>query len=357
MKALFLCKAYQKPEAAHYQHGLVVLAEGMQEEGLTFFGNIDYWQTEKGFLIQKAPFGYTPDVVICQQSYSLDTSADMSLLAGSVLIDLADGYHSQATDSANVIFHRILRSHYNDDLPYLPNVRPWFFGLSNRIIKGIDEGKKGPFPESKTILHNYRVAHEIRDFALAMLNKQFTKANSKTELIQRFSEGQTGDQLQGDSLLNWAQSGRRHDPAFYSYLSEYAFTLAFGGFMWERPRVINLPKVAKHIAKLFYLKALNTPSQYYTLYNWDSWRFWEVLYSASIPIHFNLDAWGCRLPVMPEAGIHYLGVKEYDFKDTIERIDNLTMDDMGAISAAGTVFALKHYSPQASLSHFKQAIL
>jgi hypothetical protein len=60
---------------------------------------------------------------------------------------------------------------------------------------------------------------------------------------------------------------------------------------------------------------------------------------------------------MPEAGIHYLGVKEYDFKDTIERIDNLTMDDMGAISAAGTVFALKHYSPQAALGHFKQAIL
>jgi|GEM_PF-3859851 len=356
MKALFLVLPSGPPERSNYQHSVVQLAEGMQAAGWEFYGTIPYWAPDGQPLLKAAPAGFSPDYIICDHTYALASEADPGGMQGSILIDLADGYRSLATDHTKGVFKRILRAHYHADIPYVPQVRPWFFGLTNRMRQGVDATYNQEPAQNKIILHNFRVEHELRDFALFMLAKRLQEQKSGWQLKARLSDNEAGTTLHGLDYQYWALSGRRHDPAFYQMLGQHPLSLAFGGYMWESPAVLAFPDWAKKLAKLWWLKLQKAPASFYTLYNYDSWRFWEVMYAASVPVHLDLAAWGCTLPVMPIAGQHYIGVQGYDFAKTVTQIDSLSQEQIRYISMAGRQFAQEHYGPEGALRHFLAAV-
>ena len=96
--------------------------------------------------------------------------------------------------------------------------------------------------------------------------------------------------------------------------------------------------------------SLNTSflSSNHSIFQFDSWRFWESLYSKSIPLTYDFRHWNCELPVIPENGLHYLGVKNLNFENLISKIREMSVEEYGHISETGQAWVLKHYSPKPS---------
>lgn len=60
LKVFFYCRALGPPEATAYHHAMICLAEGFQALGISFYSNLDYWQTSPDR--QDYLFQHNPDV-------------------------------------------------------------------------------------------------------------------------------------------------------------------------------------------------------------------------------------------------------------------------------------------------------
>ena len=60
LKVFFYCRALGPPEATAYHHAMICLAEGFHALGISFYSNLDYWQTSPDR--QDYLFQHNPDV-------------------------------------------------------------------------------------------------------------------------------------------------------------------------------------------------------------------------------------------------------------------------------------------------------
>ena len=129
---------------------------------------------------------------------------------------------------------------------------------------------------------------------------------------------------------------------------------AFGGYYEYKPLLYQPYDLIKKIRRkvyYFYSKILSLLkkdiSPAYFIFQYDNFRFWEVLYSGSCPINVNFESWSLKLPVTPKDGVHYLGINRFDFKEFSNRIEKLSKSEIKLIGETGREWALEHYSPVA----------
>ncbi|MGV3464691.1 MAG: hypothetical protein ACO1OT_05295, partial [Heyndrickxia sp.] len=79
---------------------------------------------------------------------------------------------------------------------------------------------------------------------------------------------------------------------------------------------------------------------------WDSWRFWESLCAACIPIHVDLEKYGVELPIMPNNWQHYIGIDLDNLNRDIERIAQ--DPSVKSIGLQGRKWMIVNYSPKTS---------
>lgn len=323
----FFVAPYLEPTRANYQHGIIALAEGLRELGIPFVGNIDYWYdvNADGYLIQRSddPF----EIGIYAHGYVIAHPDDLGTCRIKVLVDMADGFLGAIDKIVPAQFTIYLKAHFNRYFSYPRNVYPWAFGLTSRMMEAIDTSRSGMNMIDAALL-SFRVDHPLRGL--------FTEALRNTSLeIVPFS--QRAD-LAYEYPHYWAQSGRRHDDQFFEAVNNHQYVLAYGGYFCLKP---TMPRLIKSIVyRLEKRGLLQVNSLIHTIYQYDSWRFWESLYGDSIPIHANLDDWGLELPVMPIANKHYLSV---DLKGRSAIGGNI---DLAQISADGKQFAKDYFSPR-----------
>jgi len=336
MRIYFFPSEHGTPENASYEHCMVALAEGLQSLGYEVAGFRNYWPSKNNWLIPKteeSPEDF--DVVVISNEWlhrynSLPNEYIKLKNPRKIYIDASDGWKTDAIINNDWPADLILRTHYVQSHKYHKKVKPWAFGLTNRIINAI-ETVKPLAKRNKSIVCNFRVGHPVRDYFTATLKKL---------LSHDFYWDTSIDTNPPEDSINkkyWELTGRRHYPQFYEKLNNSILCAAFGGYFCP-----SLPNsVSTFYGRLNYklIQSLKIPT--HTLGQFDSWRFWESLISGCITIHVDLNYYHCLLPVMPENSTDYLGITAKTKKEEFREILNYLLYNNN-----GRNWALAYYSPK-----------
>jgi len=345
------------PEKAGYEHQSIVLAEGFEELGIQTLCNVNLWQktiNENDFLIKKVEdtsIYKDCDVVIFSSniySYQKQDLLPKELFTKVrnyklVFIDSSDGL---ITPGLNVEIQEnvdiVLKSHYTKANSFPGNFKPWQFGISNRIINAVK-----PFPfltREKKIMVNFRVKHNLRDVVqkeiLPIIEEKFA-LDTTTDSLNDV------ENISATDLLYWEQTGRRHYPTYYNRLARNMACASFGG---------ELIKVYNHNNSNYSVNILNElrkiiSGKRYSIYQFDSWRFWEALVAGCCTFHVDFNKFGFVLPVNPVNQKHYFGSDIFNPFQTKKfmKHDYSYFED---ISSSGREWVLDNYSPKKVAERF-----
>ena len=349
----FFLRQFRTAGDAGYQHRSIALAEGLRSLGVPVFANINYWRLGQGsaetlFHDEPSVRPQDCDVVVAEHVYYdaergfPDAFFSPRRSYRTVFIDAADGWRTASMPSYRKGIDLVLRCHYNSRFEYGTNVRPWAFGLSERILREVED-PTGHERRKKTLLCNHRAPHPVRRLAeerfIPLLNEDFV-------IDREVDDSPPSDPY--DRLM-WEQSGRRHHPAYYNRLKTSLACSAFGGYF--------VPSFARSLDSPFLRIAHKAVSvlrfSTRTVAQFDSWRFWESLAAGCVTFHIDLEHYGCRFPVMPTNGRHYVGIDLARLEAGVSRIRDGTVDLIGL---AGKQWAIDHYSPVASAKRLLQYV-
>ncbi|MEQ9304323.1 MAG: hypothetical protein RJQ14_10455 [Marinoscillum sp.] len=317
----------------------MAIAEGLKALKVPFIGNIDYWyDLERMEYLIPEDNESTFDIAVFSHHFATrnDTSKITATLR--VVTDLCDGHHGCMDLIGVSNFDLYLKAHYNKNFKYKDNVYPWAFGLTERIMNVIDDNSLSEKHYESTVLDTFRVFHPLREKLLKMMK------NSGL-IINQYEEYQPDE----DYPSYCAQTGRRHSVSYYNELNSSTFCLAFGGYFCIKPL---LPRIAKSIIyRLLDKHNLLIHPFLHTITQFDSWRFWESMYSQSIPIHVNLDDWGLVLPVQPQPYVHYVPTSINKFQ-----LVDLSVHQLETLSQNSKNFAFENYAPIPTANRFLNLI-
>lgn len=348
----FFCCEQGPPEAARYQYGIVPLAEGLADLGFDFYANTNYWpldRTNRRFLFRGESHVHYEDcdVVVLNDRwfrYGREMPKDLFRRGRryiTVYIDCADGAFTHTFSREWRKFDFIFRAHYNKRIIFMPgNVRPWAFGLTNRIIAATREGKEWEAREN-ILIWNFRTEHPVRKMVRSVLYPFLAEIFTIDNATDEFSFPPEDP----DALFEWQKTGRRHYPSYYEKLKRSRAVACFGGKYAHRFAYPTLFR--KMVSRYEHILSLGSG----ILYQWDSFRLWEAFAAGCVAFHVDLEKEGCVLPVMPKNGIHYIGVDLTDLKSAREHIMSL-LPHLGQIARGGKQWALEHYSPVAIAKRF-----
>lgn len=359
----FFIQPYVKPQMANYAHCALSIAEGFKELGVTYYGNIDYWNPNgEGYTIKQAPEGYEFDVAIYADDFLMQHRHDMEEHLSPVFNVLTDssGFPwmrewtptKTATDLQAVLnrpefglFDLVLRSHCTGWFHYPSNSAPWAFGLTNRLIELADRYRNQELLPQ--VAMNFRILHDARKEFVTRLNPLI---GDRLPVINQITEGlETQQKAVKDTQEQyyWDHTGRRHSNDYYKFIGQSQFTYSFGG-------LVDFPYPGKPLLQQFHrysrflktrLGLPNSAASDLIIYQHDSWRFWEVMASNSIPVHMDYNDWQLVLPVYPENGKHYIGVKRFDLQATADIMLNSSASQLEAIARDGRAWVMEHYAP------------
>lgn len=340
-----------------YFHDCVALAEGFRELGIEFRGNINYWQEVETstFLIQQAEDTFRSTINIFSIYYFQNNPKKYSEISPdhiNIVIDTNDGIGLSCYLPELQNVDLILRAHYHRDQSYPKFVKPWAFGLTQRIISQLR--KSDTLQPEERVFSSFRHDHNIRRLALA----QMTPVLKQRYVIYE----KTSQSTIVEDQLTHEQTKGRHDREYFQRLNQSLLTYCFGGnYQLKMPLYRDLPsklrkkwiqtkeKLLKQLAQPQtydeYLDFIARYQQQYYINQFDSWRFWEALVSNSVPIHLDFEENGFILPMMPENFKHYWGVTKLDYEQSAIALLEADRDHLETIAFEGKQWALAHYSP------------
>ncbi len=346
----------------YYQHGLVCLGEGLKALGIEFYANVNFWlpAPDAPYLFRYDP-NVTPDdcdlVIINefwweQKSQFAKSLCDTERLLRkdrphqTILISLSsDNPRTNFLEAELERFDHYFKSHITKSTPLFPNTHSFPFGLSERIIKELENVL--PYSErNHNLLVNSRGFnygdHSLRNYIQTHF---LPKINS---IIPLESKVITDARDRGAyHALQWAQTSGRHNPGYYELLLSTTTCSTFGGYF-----ISPFPRHPWTILGRGFRKAISKLGwKTQRIVQWDSWRFWEAMAAGCVPIHLDFEKYGFMLPVMPENWQHYIGIDLDNIDRSIELI-NQNLDRLPEISAAGRAWALENYSPIAIAKRF-----
>lgn len=343
----------------HYYHEIIALAEGFTNLGYKVIGNVNYWfQPENQEYLIKEDNWTGFDLAIYDYRYVRSFAhllfrknyPNFDFSKKHVLVDRNDWINPIWEQKEHYkIFDLIVAGNLYNNIKYPDNVKPWAIGLTNRIINQIDKTYNPNTDLTMAIGTNFRVPHNLR-----MKLHNGLKENIKNIRIQDyFTEAPEKNENSLDYLY-WLSSTGRHNPKYYTYLNSVLLFSSYGGYYEYKPvlyQPYNFIKKIKRKPYYFYSKLLAalkkdiSPACF--IFQYDNFRFWEVLYSRSCPINVNYESWSLKLSVNPEEGVHYLGINNFNFKEFSSRLEKLSIDEIKSIGEAGREWVFEHYSPLA----------
>ena len=366
---------YCRNEEGNLQEDIITLAEGFRELGVPYFANCDYWlqSTEPGdYLFRHSP-DVTPDncdiVVVSYTWPSWIRMKTFDLVRRplpeslfkpgrkyqTVYMDHHDGHRTVSWEPEFRQFDLILRAKLNCRAWRPSNLRPWAYGLCNRILRATEGGL--PFAQrQRAMLVNYGASHPFphgtRTISAAVFEPQI-------ELVLPIDR--TRDDLNlipsdpYESLM-WRQTGGRYSAAYYSRLKSVQAVACFCGDLipplpHRNPECYLVGGNRARVRRLFYETLGRLDPRPNRAVQWDSFRFWETLMAGSVAFNIDLAHYGVEIPVMPENWKHYIGV---DFARVDAVIERLLAEPevLERIASAGRAWALEHYSPRAMAVRF-----
>ena len=333
-KMLFLLNNPGGPDKARYQHTLVSLAEGLNKLKINYDANIDYYKNPDGsYLFNKVEnidynnydYIFTSPCSHYLKEYDYDENDNIFVtkeFLGKkdrnyklVMIDWSDGFFSFIEYLEYYDFY-FKSSFQNNILPQISKkIYPCVFNVTNRIINATQNDNNWE-TRNINLLYSHRVAHEVRGYMLEIYRKYDTYV---TFYDDKFKEPTARD----DYYIEWCQTGRRHNPAFYETLKKSKIVDCTGGFLRNIQNNIVLSQI-------------------------DSFKLWEAFFAGCCVIMMDLDLFNIKFPVQPQNMVHYIGITLNNEKDKLlmENIINGKIN-VKKIAKDGYEFMCKYYTPEA----------
>jgi hypothetical protein len=272
-----------------------------------------------------------------------------------IFMDNHDGYRTVSWEPEYRQFDLILRSKLNCRAWHPENIRPWAYGLTNRVTQAT--ACAPPFDtRRRVILVNFGASHPyphgVRDLSRTRFEPKIEKYMSIDRTIDNLSE-EPSDPYEA---LMWRQTGGRFSRRYYERLKQSQAMACFcGDIIPPMPfRHAEQYLVGGNRAKLrrafFDIVGLLDPRPARSV-GWDSFRFWEALAGGCAAINIDLQHYGVELPVMPENRKHYLGVNFARVEDFVEQLRQ-DPDLLEVVAREGKRWAEAHYSPKAVAQRF-----
>jgi hypothetical protein len=347
----------------------------MTDLGIRYYSNCNYWlqsTTPGDYLFRHDPAVSHDDCDIVIVSYTWPYWVRMKtfdlrrqpLPAGlfkkgrkyfTVYMDNFDGHRTISWEPEYRQFDAILRSKLNSRICQPDNMRPWAYGLTNRIMRATD-GALEFAARKRTLLANYGASHPFPHQSRNLSRAEFEPAIELLIEIDRTRDDLSTEPADPYEALMWRQTGGRFSRQFYERLKHSQAVACFCG---------ELIPSAPYDGAERYLVGGNRARLRRALYEamgwfdprprraigWDSFRFWEALSAGCASFNIDLNFYGVDLPAMPTSGVDYLGVK---FSKTGDLIKQLSDDPsiLKRVAAAGKRWAHLHYSPKAVAQRF-----
>tara|TARA_B110000003_G_scaffold202232_1_gene200892 strand:- start:4757 stop:5845 length:1089 start_codon:yes stop_codon:yes gene_type:complete len=231
----------------------------------------------------------------------------------------------------------------------------WGLGLIDEVMGQIDETRTGEVVPSIDPWKSWRNEHSARRMVSEIFERDGVAHRIKTKIV----EDDTPPLVCTEGLS-------RFNKRYFEYMNRQRLTLAFCGHLESRPVKIgwkatsNSPsafrlkdRIEKAIWKRMRRNAISGNT--HSILQWDSYRFWESLYSDSIPITFDFEYWGINTEVQPKAFEHYVPFRNCG-KALFESIEGMDEEKLLLISKQGQEFFLKHHSPIAKAKRLLQCL-
>lgn len=366
---------YCRDDEGNLQEDVVALAEGFSELGVPFSGNCNYWlrsAQSDDFLVRHDP-DVTPDdcdVVVVSYTWSkwirmrTFETVTRPLPEGlfkrgrryrTVSMDHHDGHRTISWEPEHRQFDLILRTKLNRRAWHPANLRPWAYGLNDRILSATRRGL--PFAErQKGILINFGGSHPYPHGARDLARARFEPKITRVLKIDRTVDDLSHEPADAEDRLMWRQTGGRFSRSYYERLKRTQAVACFCGEIipsmpYLKPEAYLVGGNRAKLRRAFYSLIGHLDPRPPRSVQWDSFRFWEALAAGCAAFNLDLHRYGVDIPVMPENWKHYIGIDLDRVDDTIDRL----IDDPGMlerVATAGRAWALANYSPRAMAIRF-----
>ena len=222
----------------------------------------------------------------------------------------------------------------------------WGLGLTHEVMAQIDATRVDIQNPDSTPWKSWRNEHSARQMVSSILARENLSHRISTKIV--VDDTPTKVRTEGYS---------RFHTRYFEYMNQQRLTLAFCGHLETKPVRIGwrapfnnqsdfklIDRVEKAICRK--IRGQQYSPKSYEILQWDSYRFWECLYSDTIPVTFDFDFWNINTEVRPIAFEHYIPFRNSG-QAMFESIDELSEEKLNKISENGKAFFLKHHSPVA----------
>lgn len=352
----------------HYYHEIIALSEGLIELGHDVSCNVNYWfQPEYNSYLLKENSKDDYEIAIYDFRYTRSFEhllfrkgyPNFKKNALKILVDRNDWISPIWKDNRQYqIFDLILAGHLLKNISYPANVRPWSIGLTNRITHSIDKYFNKNEKSENIIGHNFRVAHNMREYVLKGIENNL----KKYRLHSCFTNPENFKDL--TDAYYWKSSTGRHDPDYFKLLNSKLMFASFGGYYEYKPIAYTPYTLTDKIRRkpyFWYSKVLFKKNKSIApavfVFQYDNFRFWEVLYSRACPVNLNFESWDFLMPVNPVEGKHYVGINKFDFYEFADRIEKMPLERIQEIGLKGRQWVNQNYSPVAQAKRLLEYIV
>lgn len=361
-------------EPGNLQEDIIAVAEGLRALGIAYYANCDYWlrsTTPGDYLFRKDPNVTHRDCDVVVVTYTWPRWVRMGDFAArerplpeglfapgrtwaTVFMDNNDGYHTIAWEPEYRQFDAILRTKFNNRAFHPGNVRPWAYGLTERVIQATEGGL--PFNErTRALLVNFGASHPFAYGARDLARQRFEPKIEAVLPLDRTTDDLSAQPLDPYEALMWRQTGGRFSRSYYERLKHTQAVSCFCGHIIppapQRPEGYLVGGNRARLRRLAY-EALGTlDPRAPRAVGADSFRVWEALAAGCATINLDLAHYGVEMPVMPVNGTDYLGV---DLDRVSPFVDRLIEEPglLEKVAAQGRAWAQTHYSPAAVARRF-----
>lgn len=363
-RVYFFCRN----EPGNLQEDVIALAEGFVELGIPFHSNCDYWLQSldpNDYLFRHNPeVGHADcDIVIVSYTWPYWMNENFKLFQKplpegifrkgrkyvTVYMDNHDGYRTISFEPEYRQFDVVLRAKLNPRAWHPDNMRPWAYGLTNRVIQAT-AGAPSFKSRTRTLLVNFNASHPYAHSARDLARDHFEPKINRVLPLDRTIDNLSVEPSDPFEALMWLQTRRRFSRSYYQRLKQSQAVACFCGEIippmpfHDPERYLVGGNRAKILRALYQMLGWFDPRAPRSI-GWDSFRFWEALAAGCAAINIDLKHYGVKLPVMPENGLHYLGVDLARVDQFVERLhDEPSL--LESVGDAGRRWAELHYSPR-----------
>ena len=217
---------------------------------------------------------------------------------------------------------------------------PWVMGLSNRMIQSIDKTKSEKIQND--IGYNFRVWHNLRKLFLNDIKLNQSKYPLKKKLTSEIDEKKFPE-----DFFYYLKTNRRHNIEYYKIINSSLLFLGIGGYVETLPKLYQPYNLIDKIRrKPNYLINKFTRNKKQFVFQWDSFRMWELFYANTCPIFLNFKKFNFLLPNFPIENEHYLSIDEYSWKSFDKKLSAMSNAEIKQIGTNGKKWVIKNYSPK-----------